>query len=152
VGSSASTRVRVLFGLWLTAAPYAGVLGCEQSDDVVANISALTDAGPVAGSTAPPANCETSQLYVLFSSIVRNQCRLPVGLSTFLALQAYFVQNPPPAAMGETRPPSECDYYSSPYLFFYPPTDPEFLCPDHCAAAEAVVAAEEQRLLPCQGF
>jgi hypothetical protein len=154
VDSSASACARIVGCSLLCALGAAGAVGCEQSDDVVANLSALSDAGPTAGSTAPPPppDCETSELYVLFSSVVRNQCRVPSSLSTFLALQAYFYQNPPPAAVGETRPPSECDVISSRYQVFYPVNNPQFLCPDHCAAADAYVAAEDNRLLACQGF
>jgi hypothetical protein len=119
----------------------------------VANIAALTDAGPTAGSSAPPPpSCETSQLYVLLSSIVRSDCYIPQTFSSFAALSAHFLQNPPPPALGETRPPTECDVFSSRLNFFYPVNSMPRLCPDHCMAATEYVAAEDQRVLACQGF
>jgi len=149
----------------VTSALLCAVLaGCEQDDDVVASLKALSDGGGgVAGSVVPAAptpdagapDCETSQIYVLLSSIVRNQCRVPSSPTTLAVLGAFFLQNPPVGAPGEARPVSVCDLFGGRVAWLYeqmPGSGDYFVCPANCDVAAQYVAAEDQRLLACQGF
>jgi len=143
---------------------------CSQRDDVVAQISALADGGPPPADAMPPppptpaptpdagptVNCEPSQYYVLFSSIVNNGCKVPVSPEAKAIVSAFFAQQPPPQIQsGEARPPSYCELNGGfPFGFYWGGMDNSelFLCPAYCDMAAATVHAEEQRLLDCQGF
>ena len=162
---TSSTSLAAVVALALCGALCGAALpGCEQSDDVVATLSALEDAGgELGGSLAPPPpptstpdaggpRCETSQLYVLLSSIERNQCRVSSSPSTLAALGAFFLQNPPTRGPAEMRPVSTCDILN-PLNFAYRNEQGEIeLCPDHCETVRLWVAAENPRVLECQGF
>lgn len=136
--------------------------GCQQHDDVVASVSALSDGGgPFAGAVAPTPDagaprCETSEIYVLLSSIVRNQCLVgSTSPSTLFVLGGFFAQNPPTRGPAEMRPVSSCDidiFMSRLNFLFSNENGAAELCPDHCETARLWVAAEDQRVLECQGF
>ena len=148
--------VRALPFAALLALPLWSLSGCEQSDDVVASLAALPPMMPEPDAGAP--SCETSQLYVLFSSIVRNDCLVPSSTASRTVLGMYFLRNPPTGSTpGEARPPATCDLIGiDPRINWVyrreEGSDQLGVCPAHCELLKQYVADEDQRLLECQGF